>query len=83
MGVQAIITYKLSSSGGGGGGGLGGTPPHYIHPCSSELAQQEAYGRGSLPIHNPVSESGNPHCMPDPLPQPLWESVALDNSGPA
>jgi len=32
-------------------------------------AHWEAYGRGSLPLHNLVSDSANPHCMSDPLPQ--------------
>ena len=32
-------------------------------------AHWEAYGRGSLPPHNPVSDSANPHYVSDPLPQ--------------
>jgi hypothetical protein len=34
-------------------------------------AHWEAYGRGSLPLHNLVSDSATPHYMPDPLPQSL------------
>ena len=30
---------------------------------------EEAYGRGSLPLHNLVSDSANPHYVSDPLPQ--------------
>ena len=32
-------------------------------------AHWEAYGRGSLPLHNLVSDSANPHYVSDPLPQ--------------
>ena len=34
-------------------------------------AHWEAYGRGSLPLHNLVLDSANPHYVSDPLPQPL------------
>ena len=33
----------------------------------------EAYGRGSLPLHNLVSDSAHPHYVSDPLPRPLWD----------
>ena len=36
-------------------------------------AHWEAYGRGSLPLHYLVSDSATPHCVSDPLPQPLWD----------
>ena len=36
-------------------------------------AHWEAYGRGSLPLHNLVSDSANLHDVSDPLPQPLWD----------
>ena len=36
-------------------------------------AHWEAYGRGSLPLHHPVSDSANPHYVSDPLPQPSWD----------
>ena len=36
-------------------------------------AHWEAYGRGSLPLHMLVSDSGNPHYVSDPLPQYLWD----------
>ena len=32
-------------------------------------AHWEAYGRGSLPLHNVVSDSAHPHYVSDPLPQ--------------
>ena len=35
-------------------------------------AYWEAYGRGSFPLHNLVSDSVNPHYASDPLPQTLW-----------
>ena len=38
---------------------------HSHVPC----AHWEAYGRGSLPLHNLVSDSANPHYVSDPLPQ--------------
>ena len=36
-------------------------------------AHWEAYGRGSLPLHNLVSDLANPHFVSDPLPRPLWD----------
>ena len=40
-------------------------------------AHWEAYGGGSLPLHNLVSDSANPHYASDPLPQSF---VGLDTS---
>ena len=36
-------------------------------------AHWEAYRRGSLPLHNLVPDSANPHCVSDPLAHPLWD----------
>ena len=52
--------------------------PNQLRPSSGrgigvlswgELAHWEAYGRGSLRLHNLVSDSANPHYVSDPLPQ--------------
>ena len=32
------------------------------------------YGHGSLPLHNLVSDSANPHYVSDPLPRPFWDN---------
>ena len=45
-------------------------------------APWEAYGRGSFPLHNLVSDSGNPHYVSDPLPRHCGIIVALDSSEP-
>ena len=58
----------------GGGGGF-----------SSPTTEWEAYGRGSLPLHNPVSDSATPHYVSDPLPQSFvgslqhWTALNLDS----
>ena len=36
-------------------------------------AHWDAYGRGSLPLHNLVSDSATPQYVSDPLPRPLWD----------
>ena len=33
---------------------------------------------GSLPLHNLVSDSANPHYVSDPLPQPLWDHCSTE-----
>ena len=38
-------------------------------------AHWEAYGVGSLPVHNLVSDSANPHYVPGPLPQSFVGSL--------
>ena len=45
-------------------------------------AHWEVYGRGSLPLHNLVSDSANPHYLSDPLPRHCGIIVALDSSEP-
>ena len=56
-----------------GGGALEG----FDHKVQiTKLGKWEAYSRGSLPLHNLVSDSANPHCVSDPLPQPLWDHAS-------
>ena len=43
-------------------------------------AHWEAYGLGSLPLHNLVSDSAKPHYVSDPLPCHCGIIVALDSS---
>jgi hypothetical protein len=45
-------------------------------------AHWEAYGRGSLPLHNLVSDSANPHYVSDPVPRHCGIIVVLDSSEP-
>ena len=42
----------------------------YSHCASCTLG---AYGRGSLPLHNLVSDSANLHCVSHPLPRLSWD----------
>ena len=42
----------------------------------------EAHGRGSLPLHNLVSDSATPHDVSDPLPRHRGITVAPDSSEP-
>ena len=48
---------------------------HLLGPLSAYalIEHWEADGRGSLPLHNLVSDSAHPHYMSHPLPQPLWD----------
>ena len=45
-------------------------------------AHWEAYGRGSLPLQNLVSDSAHPHYVSDPPPRHCGIIVALDSSEP-
>ena len=45
-------------------------------------AHWEAYGRGTLPLHNLVSDLANPHYVSDPLPCHCGIIVALDSCEP-
>ena len=42
----------------------------------TRLSEGAAYGRGSLPRHNLVSDSANPHYVSDPL-QPMWDHRSI------
>ena len=48
----------------------------------SLCARWEAHGRGSLPLHNLVSDSANPRYVSDPLPRHRGIIVALHSSEP-
>ena len=56
--------------------------PHPMPTVIVPHAHRAAYGRGSLPLHNLVSDSANPHYVSDPLPLIYGIIVALDSSEP-
>ena len=53
-----------------------------LAPESASCTLGSLWRRGSLPLHNLVSDSANPHYVSDPLPRHCGIIVALDSSEP-
>ena len=52
---------------------MGWGVPSTVAVCSTGVGLKWRDVRGSLPLHNLVSDSANPHYVLDPRPQPLWD----------